>query len=210
MERFLSSSNAGAISRSECSQSKESCLQMLEMERDHWDFLQESIARLWSANRSTSPEIAVRRQGHIWEPSMDPGLDLHTNTQTLLRTLAATGQAVRQASVTAGLAELASVWAQHVAEGEDGLFPWLVASGPAADGPVGFCMAEHAVLSARLAELQDAHPNPAWLREAELLIRRLVQHLFLEARVLQPLLDETAPANATPRADSHSEWRGKA
>lgn len=128
----------------------------------------------------------------------------------MLKTLAATGQAVRLASVTGGLEPLASEWARHVEEAEDQLFPRLVAGGAAADGPVGFCLAEHAALSARLAGLEAAHPTPAWFRETEVLITRLVQHLFLEARILQPLLEQTAPAGATDRAGHHPEGRGRA
>jgi hypothetical protein len=141
---------------------------------------------------------------------MGSHLQLSTNAQELLRTLAATGHAVRLASVTGGLNQLASEWARHVEEAEDHLFPRLVARGAVADGPVGFCLAEHAALSARLAGLDAAHPTPAWFREAEVLIARLVQHLFLEARILQPLLDQAARAGATDRADHHLEGRGRA
>ena len=142
-------------------------------------------------------------------PSGISSPDSSANTQSLLRTLAATGRAVRLASLTGGLAELASQWAQHVGEAEDRLFPRLVAGGPAADGPVGFCLAEHAALGARLAELETAPSTPEWFREAELLIGRLIQHLFLEARILQPLLERTPLVNELDRADQHLQERGK-
>lgn len=139
---------------------------------------------------------------------MDSGLDLSTNAQALLRTLAATGEAMRLASLTGGLADLTSQWARHVEEEEGRLFPQLVAGGPAADGPVGFCLAEHAALGTRLATLQDARPSPEWLRQAELLIGELIQHLFLEARILQPLLDRIGSGDAADRGDPHTRGRG--
>ncbi len=140
---------------------------------------------------------------------MDSGPDPTVNDQSLLRTLAATGRAVRLASLTGGLGDLAVQWARHVEEAEDRLFPRLVAGGPAADGPVGFCLAEHAALGARLAELEAAPSTPEWFREAELLIGRLIQHLFLEARILQPLLERASVANAADRAHRRIQGRGK-
>jgi hypothetical protein len=125
------------------------------------------------------------------EPS---GLDLSTNAQLLLETLAVTERTVRLAGLNGGLADLTSRWARHVEESEERLFPNLVAQGAAADGPVGFCLAEHAALSARLSDLAAARPTPAWLREAEVLIGRLIQHVFLEARILRPLLDRPGAA----------------
>lgn len=139
---------------------------------------------------------------------MDPDQKLSANAQALLHTLAATGKAVRLAGLTGGMADLASQWARHVEEAENRLFPRLVAGGPAADGPVGFCLAEHAALGARLAELSATRPTPEWLREAELLIGRLIQHLFLEARILRPLLDRAASEAATDRADQHLQGKG--
>jgi hypothetical protein len=138
---------------------------------------------------------------------MDSGLDLSTNARSLLKTLAATGGAVRLAGLTGGLADLTSQWTRHVEEAEERLFPRLVAQGPAADGPVGFCLAEHAALSARLADLAAARLTPEWLREAEVLIGRLIQHIFLEARVLQPLLDRTGTACWLDAGDSRVEGR---
>ncbi len=116
---------------------------------------------------------------------------------------------MRLASLTGGLGDLAVQWARHVEEAEDRLFPRLVAGGPAADGPVGFCLAEHAALGARLAELEAAPSTPEWFREAELLIGRLIQHLFLEARILQPLLERASVANAADRAHRRIQGRGK-
>ena len=140
---------------------------------------------------------------------MDSRLDLSTNAQSLLKTLAATGRAVRLAGLTGGLGDLASQWARHVEEAEERLFPHLVARGPAADGPVGFCLAEHAALSARLADLASARPTPEWLREAEMLIGRLIQHVFLEARILQPLLDWTGSGCSPGGTDRRVEGREK-
>jgi hypothetical protein len=139
----------------------------------------------------------------------DADQDLSANAQALLDSLATTGHAVRLASLTGGLDDLTSQWARHVEEAEDVWFPRLVAGGPEADGPVGFCLAEHAALTARLAELAATRPTPEWLREAELLIGRLIQHLFIEARIVQPLLDRTASEAATDRADQHLQRRGK-
>ena len=96
---------------------------------------------------------------------MDSGLNLSTNAQSLLKALAATGGAVRLAGLTAGLADLRSQWSRHVEEAEERLFPHLVARGPEADGPVGFCLAEHAALSARLADLAAARPTPEQIRQ---------------------------------------------
>jgi len=84
---------------------------------------------------------------------MDSGLDLSTNARSLLKTLAATGGAVR------------------------------------------------------LADLAAARLTPEWLREAEVLIGRLIQHIFLEARVLQPLLDRTGTACWLDAGDSRVEGR---
>jgi len=140
---------------------------------------------------------------------MDSGLDLSTNAQSLLKTLAATGRAVRLTGLTGGLADLTTQWTRHVDEAEERLFPRLVARGPAADGPVGFCLAEHAALSARLADLTTAQPTPEWLREAEMLIGRLIQHVFLEARVLQPLLDRPGTEHSDDGADLRIEGRDR-
>ncbi len=96
---------------------------------------------------------------------------------------------MRLAGLTGGLTDLSLQWMQHVEMAEKHLFPSLVAQGPAADGPVGFCLAEHAALSARLADLAAGQVTPEWFRRAEELIGRLIQHVFLEARILRPLLD---------------------
>ncbi len=140
---------------------------------------------------------------------MDSGLNLSTNEQSLLDTLATTSKAVRLAGFTGGLADLAAEWARHVDEAELRLFPRLVARGPAADGPVGFCLAEHAALGARLADLEGAPSTPDWLQEAELLIGQLIQHLFLEARLLQPLLDWTGAGVSVERGEHHTQGKGK-
>jgi hemerythrin HHE cation binding domain-containing protein len=140
---------------------------------------------------------------------MESGLGLSTNTPQLLKTLATTGRAMRLAGLTGGLADLTSQWARHVEETEQRLFPSLVARGPAADGPVGFCLAEHAALSARLANLAALRLTPEWLHEAETLIGRLIQHVFLEARVLQPLLDRAGIAWSLSRGDSRTEERAE-
>jgi hypothetical protein len=140
---------------------------------------------------------------------MDSSPDLSTNAQELLTTLASAGSAVRLSSLTGGLADLRSQWARHVEEAEERLFPRLVAVGPAADGPVGFCLAEHAALDARLAELVAERPTPEWFRDAELLIGRLIQHLFLEARILQPLLDRLSSGDPTDRASHHLQGKGR-
>lgn len=140
---------------------------------------------------------------------MDSGLDLSAKAQSLLETLAATGRVVRLTGLTGGLGDLASQWARHVEEAEERLFPHLVARGPAADGPVGFCLAEHAALSARLADLAAERPTPEWLREAEMLIGRLIQHVFLEERILQPLLDRTGSGYSLGGTDRRVEGREK-
>jgi hypothetical protein len=138
----------------------------------------------------------------------DSGLDLSTSAQSLLRALAETGKAIQLASLTGGLTDLTAQWVQHVEEAEGQVFQQLVADGPAADGPVGFCLAEHAALGARLAGLAGAPSSPEWLREAELLIGRLIQHLFLEARILQPLLERTDFTDAGGHADQSIQGRG--
>jgi hypothetical protein len=120
---------------------------------------------------------------------MTPQHDLTADAQALVRTLATTWGAVRVAAAAGGLADLVSEWQRHVREIEDHLFPCLIAESAAADVPVGFCMAEHAALNARLATLGPVQPTSEWLHEAERVIGGLVQHLFLEARILQPLVD---------------------
>jgi hypothetical protein len=139
---------------------------------------------------------------------MEPEIDLHPTTRGLLSTLTATGRAVQLASLHGGLNDLMAQWDRHVEEMESRLFPCLVADGPAADGPVGFCLGEHAALSARLRDLAAAPPTREWMREAEGLISRLVQHLFLEARLLRPLLDRMGPGELVDRAHFHSQGRG--
>lgn len=138
---------------------------------------------------------------------MDSDLDPSTNAQSLLDILAATGRAVRLTGSTGGIADLESEWTRHVEEAEEHLFPHLVARGPAADGPVGFCLAEHAALSARLGDLAATRPTPEWLREAEMLIGRLIQHVFLEARVLQPLLERSATVGCLDGREVRVEGR---
>ncbi len=140
---------------------------------------------------------------------MDLGVDLSANARLLLHTLASTGKAVRLAGVTGGFAELESQWKRHVALAEDQLFPALVAQGPAADGPVGFCLSEHAVLSARMAGLLAGAGRPDWLHEAEGLIGRLIQHIFLEARVLHPLLARPGGVWRPDPGDALFEGRDK-
>ncbi len=140
---------------------------------------------------------------------MDADQDIPANAQALLDTLASTGKAVRLASLTGGLADLELQWARHVEEAENRLFPRLVAGGPEADAPVGFCLAEHAALTARLAELAATRPTPEWFREAELLIGRLIQHLFIEARILHPLRVRTISGAAALRADHPLQEKGK-
>ena len=134
---------------------------------------------------------------------MDGGPQHHPPTQALLNTLAATGAALRLCGLAGDLADLKAQWTRHVREAEERLFPRLVAGDPAADGPVGFCLAEHAALSTRLAELESAPATREWMREAELLIGRLVQHLFLAARILQPWLDGMAPGDSVHPANHH-------
>jgi hypothetical protein len=139
---------------------------------------------------------------------MEPEIELHPTTRGLLSTLTATGRAVQLAGLQGGLTDLMSQWDRHVEEMESRLFPCLVAGGPAADGPVGFCLGEHAALSARLRDLAAAPPKREWIREAELLISRLIQHLFLEARLLRPLLDQMGPGELLDRANTHVQGRG--
>ena len=97
---------------------------------------------------------------------MGSGLDPSAKAQSLLESLATTGKVVQMTGLTGGLGDLASQWARHVEEAEERLFPHLVARGPAADGPVGFCLSEHAALSACLADLAAERPTPEWLHEA--------------------------------------------
>ena len=138
---------------------------------------------------------------------MEPEIDLHPTTRGLLSTLTATGRGVQLAGLQGGLTDLMSQWDRHVEEMESRLFPCLVAGGPAADGPVGFCLGEHAALSARLRDLAAAPPTRAWMREAEVLISRLVQHLFLEARLLRPLLDRMGSGELMDHAHFHTQGR---
>ena len=136
--------------------------------------------------------------------------DLTADAQALVRMLATTWGAVRVAAAAGGLTELVSEWHRHVREIEDHLFPRLIAAGPAADALVGFCMAEHAALNARLATLGPVQPTSAWLREAERVIGGLVQHLFLEARILQPLVDRLPGLSAEMRCEDPPRGREEA
>lgn len=138
---------------------------------------------------------------------MEPEIDLHPTTRGLLSALTATGRAMQPASLHGRLTDLMSHWDRHVEEMESWLFPCLVAGGSAADGPVGFCLGEHTALSARLRDLAAAPPTRAWIREAELLISRLIQHLFLEARLLRLLLDRMGSGELMEGADSHLHGR---
>jgi len=137
---------------------------------------------------------------------VDLGLDLSLNIQ-VLNSFAATGTAVRLTGLAGGLVEIASEWERHIEESEKRLFPRLVARGSEADGPVGFCLAEHAALSARLADLMDALPTVEWLREAEVLVGRLIHHVLLEAHVLRPLLDGKGIAYGLDNSDHRREGR---
>jgi hypothetical protein len=140
---------------------------------------------------------------------MDSGPDLSLNIQ-LVESFAATGRSVRLAGLTGGLADLTWEWTQHVEEAEERLFPHLVARGPAADGPVGICLAEHAALSARVADLRAVQrPTPEWFREAESLIGRLIQHVFFEARLLRFLLDRAGSAYCLDKIESRGTGRGE-
>ena len=121
---------------------------------------------------------------------MNPRVEFPSSASQLLKILAATGRAVKETGLTSGLSELAPQWARHVEETEERIFPHLVANGPAADGPVGFCLAEHAALSVRLASLAATQPTFEWLREAEALIGSLIHHMYAEARILRPLLEQ--------------------
>ena len=115
---------------------------------------------------------------------------------------------LRIAALIGGPADLRSQWARHVEQAETRLFPRLVASSPAADGPVGFCLAEHAALGACLAQLEASRFTAEWCREAERLVGRMIHHLFLEARILQPLLGQAVCGDARGRADLHLQGRG--
>jgi hypothetical protein len=139
---------------------------------------------------------------------MELETDFHPTTRGLLSTLTATGRAVQLASLQYGLTDLIPQWDRHVEEMESRLFPSLVAAGPDADGAVGFCLEEHAALSARLRDLAASPPTRGWMRETEQLISRLIQHLFLEARLLQPLLDRLGSGELMDRANSQSRGRG--
>ncbi|HSD50123.1 MAG TPA: hemerythrin domain-containing protein [Candidatus Methylomirabilis sp.] len=139
---------------------------------------------------------------------IEPEIELHPTTRGLLSTLTATGRAVQLAGLQGGLTDLMSQWDRHVEDMESRLFPCLVAGGPAADGPVGFCLGEHAALNARLRDLAAAPPTRQWIREAELLISRLIQHLFLEARLLRPLLDRMGSGELMDRSSMHAQGRG--
>ena len=139
-----------------------------------------------------------------------PQHDLTAEAQALVQTLATTWGTVRVAVAAGGLVELAAEWQRHVREVEEQLFPRLIAESQAADAPVGFCMAEHAALNARLATLGSVQPTPEWLREAERIIGGLVQHLFLEARILQPFVDRLYTRPVETRRDGRQPRRGEA
>ena len=85
-----------------------------------------------------------------------------------------------------GLDDLQSLWARHVEYTEERVFRTLVAVSPSAGGLVGFFLAEHADLSARLTALAESSPSAERSQATIRLIHRLIQHVFLEARVLSP------------------------
>jgi len=101
-----------------------------------------------------------------------------------LRVLGQAEAGIRLHDAAGGLAHLRTLWEQHLEETEIRRFPPLLAEGPAANGLVGFFLAEHADLSARLASLERGAGTAGWAQEATQLICRLIQHVFLEARSL--------------------------
>lgn len=108
--------------------------------------------------------------------------DLHGFLQALAWAEAAT----RFPGWNDGLTDLRTLWERHVRDAEEHLFPSLVVASPAADRLVGFFLAEHADLTARLAALEGEPPTPDQAQAAIQLGLRLIQHILLEARVLSP------------------------
>lgn len=85
-----------------------------------------------------------------------------------------------------GLGDLQTLWGRHVEDTEERVFRTLVEASPAADGLVGYFLTEHADLSARLTALAESSPSAERSQATIWLIHRLIQHVFLEARVLSP------------------------
>jgi hemerythrin HHE cation binding domain-containing protein len=106
------------------------------------------------------------------------------DAQNFVQALTRAEAAIHLHGLNDGLGDLRTLWEQHVEDTEEGVFPALIAASPTADGLVGFFLAEHADLSARLTALTECPPSGERSQASIQLIHRLIQHVFLEARVL--------------------------
>ena len=110
--------------------------------------------------------------------------DQHQDPQDFVQALTRAEAGIHLHGLNDGLGDLRALWERHVADTEERVFRTLVAASPTADGLVGFFSAEHADLSAHLTALAES-PLSAERSQATIrVIHRLIQHVFLEARVL--------------------------
>jgi hypothetical protein len=129
----------------------------------------------------------------------DPMLDHYQDSQDFIQALTRAEAGIYSRGLNDGLGDLRILWERHVGDTEDRVFRTLVAEGPAADGLVGFFLAEHADLSTRLTALTNTSPSAERSQATIRLIHRLIQHVYLEARVLSP----SGRSGAKAGADTH-------
>lgn len=122
--------------------------------------------------------------------------DHHQDSQEFVQALTRAEAGIHVHGLNDGLGDLSVLWERHLGDTEERVFRSIVAASPTADGLVGFFLAEHADLSARLTALAESPPSAERSQATIQIIHRLIQHVFLEARVLSPA------DRSGPRADA--------
>lgn len=112
--------------------------------------------------------------------------DRDEDSQEFVQALTQAEAGIHLHGLNDGLGDLQTLWGRHVEDTEERVFRTLVEASPAADGLVGYFLTEHADLSARLTALAESSPSAERSQATIWLIHRLIQHVFLEARVLSP------------------------
>lgn len=120
----------------------------------------------------------------------------HADLQGLLQAMTRAEAGIRLRGLDDGLADLRTLWQQHVTDVEEHVLRRMVAADASADGLAGFLLTEHADLTMRLASLSSRPASAERAQAIIALIHQLIQHVFLEARVLSAMGAEglaTAP-----------------
>ena len=86
-------------------------------------------------------------------------LDHYQDSQEFVQALTRAEAGIHVHGLNDGLGDLSALWERHVGDTEDRVFRTIVAASPTADGLVGFFLAEHADLSARLTALAESPPS---------------------------------------------------